>query len=371
MKKTDIYKLEIRCLGLIALAIILSVITSIAIFIVYEIVLNVFVLNNKNLNDLVYYLRTIFSFGEIKIIIEIIIFLIYLHRIFYNRIKYFVEIDLLVDSMADGNFHERIPVKSEQTFGKLASSINNIMDKFNYVIMEEKASEQTKIDLITSVSHDLRTPLTAILGYLQLVDDDKYEDEIKLRYYVNIALTKTKQLKVLIEDLFELTTLNNYGFKLDKTSINLVELINQLVIEYKLSFKRANIECRLFFPEDKIYISGDSIKIVRAFENIISNCIKYSNTSDFMDVIVKKEGEYARIDFINYGNPIPPSDLPYIFQRFYRVDKSRSVESGGSGLGLAISKNIIELHGGNIIAESNVQRTVFKVKLLLEKYKYI
>lgn len=363
MKKTDIYKIEFQYLLLLGLTVVLTFITSLVIFGIYQIILNTFILSARDLNDIVYQLRSYFSFGLIKVIFEVTIFLIYFHVIFSKKIKYLLEINLSVENMADGNFNERISVNSEDTFGVLAGNINNIMDKFNYALMEEKASEQTKIDLITSISHDLRTPLTAILGYLQLIDDDKYEDEIKLRYYVNIALSKTKQLRLLIEDLFELTTLNNYGFKIEKAKLNLVELINQLVIEYKLSLKKADLECRLTFPEEKIYVLGDSSKLVRAFENLISNCIKYSRTSKFMDVSVQKNDETAVIEFINYGEPIPPNDIPYVFQRFYRVEKSRSRESGGSGLGLAILKNIIELHEGEISVESNVQRTVFRVKL--------
>lgn len=366
MKKTNLYKTELQYLFLLALAAILTLITSFIIFGIYELFLNNLVVHNQKLTDKLYTIRLYFGFGTVKSIFEVVIFIIYFHIIFFKRIKYMLEVKSLVKNMADGNFDVRIPVNSEYTLGTLAANINNIMDKFNYTLMEERNSEQTKIDLITSISHDLRTPLTSILGYLQLVDDDNYKDELTLRYYVDIAFTKTKQLKMLIEDLFELTTLNNYGFKIEKTKLNLVELINQLVIEYKLNLKKAGIECRLYFPESKVFILGDSRKIVRAFENLISNCIKYSKSSEFMDIAVNADEKYAYIKFINYGEPIPPSDIPYVFQRFYRVEKSRSRENGGSGLGLAISKNIIELHNGEVSVESNVQRTVFKVKLPLE-----
>lgn len=365
MKKTNIYRIEFQYLLLLALTVILTLITSFILFAIYQVLLNTFVVGDQTLNDLVYGLRSYFSFGTIKTIFEVIVFAIYFHIIFAKRIRYLLEISSSVKNMADGNFETRIRVNSEDILGTLAGDINNIMDKFNYALMEERNSEQTKIDLITSVSHDLRTPLTSILGYLQLVDDDKYDDELTLRYYVNIALGKTKQLKILIEDLFELTTLNNYGFKIERTELNLVELINQLVIEYKLILKNADIECRLDFPEEKVFISGDSSKLVRAFENLISNCIKYSKCSRFMDIAVHKGERDVCLEFINYGEPIPPSDIPYIFQRFYRVEKSRSRENGGSGLGLAISKNIIELHEGKISVESNIQRTIFRVKLPL------
>lgn len=366
MKKTEVYKIEIKYVFLLILTLVLTFVTSIILFGIYELILAAFVLKNDTLSYQVYQLRSYFNFDTIKIIFEVIIFLLYFHLIFSKRIRYLLEVNELVKHMASGDFETRISVKGEDTLGMLAGNINNIMDKFNYALMEEKRSEQTKIDLITSISHDLRTPLTSILGYLQLVDEDKYKDEITLRYYVNIAFGKTKQLKVLIEDLFELTTLNNYGFKIEKTKLNIVELVNQLVVEYRLNLRKADIECRLYFPEEKVYVLGDSSKLVRAFENLIFNCIKYSKSSKFMDIEVHKGEKNVILEFINYGEPIPPMDIPYIFQRFYRVEKSRSRENGGSGLGLAISKNIIELHSGEIGVESNAQRTVFRVKLPLE-----
>lgn len=294
---------------------------------------------------------------------QALLFFTYFHFIMRKKIGYFININKGLEKILQGDTNISIPVHSDDELGKLAQNINSMVDKFKDSIVKERKAEQIKIDLITSISHDLRTPLTSILGYLQLIDNDEYKDELVMRSYVNIVLNKTKRLKVLIDDLFEMTTLNNYGFKISKQKLDIVELINQLVIEHRLNFRKANIKCRLHFKDEKIYILGDSMKLVRAFENLIFNCIKYSKTSEFMDILVDKEGDKVIIEFINYGEAICPLDIPCIFDKFYRVDKSRSEKAGGSGLGLAITKKIIDLHNGKIDVESNINKTMFKVML--------
>lgn len=365
MKKGEVYKFEFEIFSLFLIAAVCSEVTVLLIGALKNAIEEIMIVY---FNNVLFIARATFSdiaslFKEFSIFEYIIAFIVWFHVIFNKKSKCFLKINKAVSEMAEGNFKIRIDIKSEDKLGKLAANINKIMDEFNSTLEDEKRSEQTKMNLITSVSHDLRTPLTSILGYLQLIENDECKDEVALWYYVDIAYNKTKRLKVLIDDLFELTTLNNYGRKILKKEIDVVELINQLAIEYRLNFRKANIECRLDFTDEKVHILGDSTLLVRAFENLIFNCIKYSKTSDFMDVSVHKEDDKAVLRFINYGEPISPADIPYIFERFYRVEKSRSDKTGGSGLGLAIAKNIVELHGGEISAESSIHKTVFKIIL--------
>lgn len=359
MNRVDVYKGEIKLLLSFIYTVVLTMVTLYVLFLFYKLSVDF----SSSLTNTIYRLRYIFDFDILKYCIAFIVYIFYFNLIFFKKTSYFLEIISAVKYISEGNFGTRISVKNKDDLSSLAYDINSIMNKFNYAIEEERKSEQTKIDLITSISHDLRTPLTSILGYMQLIDDDKYKDEVTLRYYANIALTKTKRLKVLIDDLFELTTLNNYGLKITKTRINIVELINQLAIEYRLVLRKAGMECRLYFPEEKVYVMADSGKLVRAFENLISNCIKYSKSSKYIDISVRKDNTAAILEFINYGEPIPPADIPYVFQRFYRVEKSRGEKTGGSGLGLAIAKNIIELHNGKIEVESNMEKTTFRIML--------
>ncbi|WP_234122008.1 sensor histidine kinase [Clostridium hydrogenum] len=365
VKKFDIYKMELKIILPVAIAIVLTIITGGLIGSIRNIIKKILELYNINLHlsSIRYILSPIIDVFGSESVEFFLLLIIYFHLIFRKKVISFLELDRAVKAMANGDFKTRIQNNSEDDLGKLSQNINKVMDKFNLVLEEQKEAEQTKINLITSISHDLRTPLTSILGYLKLADNDEYDDEFTLRSYVNIALNKTKRLKVLIDDLFELTTLNNYGIKISKDKVNIAELIKQLAVEHRINFANANIECRLNILDEKFYVLGDVNKLVRAFENLIFNCIKYSKSSKFMDISLNKIDSKAILEFTNYGDPIPPMDIPYIFQRFYRVDKSRSSETGGSGLGLAIAKNIVELHDGRISVESNACKTTFKIEL--------
>ena len=283
----------------------------------------------------------------------------------YKKSKNIVSLIESVEIMANGNLEHVIDVNDSGNIKSLADNINNIVSQLRNITIEERMAQQTKTDLITNVSHDLRTPLTSIIGYLSLIEDDKYKDEVQLRYYTSIAYEKSNTLKILIDDLFDLTKMQNNTMKLNKVKINLVELIGQIVSHFEYQFKEAHMEGRLNFSEDRCIIKADPIKLVRAFENLITNAMKYGKDGYYIDIVTEKKGEMAIVKVINYGEPIPILDLPHIFDRFYRVEKSRNRNDGGSGLGLAITKNIIEIHGGEISVTSDSNETVFEVKLPL------
>ncbi len=266
--------------------------------------------------------------------------------------------------MAGGDLEKTIDIDCKGDTKILGDNINIISRLLKDVTVQERKAQQTKADLITNVSHDLRTPLTSIKGYLGLINEDKYRDEVQLRYYADIAYEKSKELEILINDLFELTKVQNRSITLDKMDINLVELLNQIIFQFGYQFQSEKIQERSFFSEDKLIISADPNKLVRAFQNLINNGIKYG-TGEFLDIYAYKKKNYAVVDVISYGNPIPAVELPYIFDRFYRVEKSRNKNDGGSGLGLAITKSIITLHNGAISAQSDGERTIFKVMLPL------
>lgn len=315
-------------------------------------IMNVFMgIKNNYFGDLIYF------------IMALLIFLLIYSLITYKKYK---NIDILVDSLEDmskGNLDKRIEINSKGDIGEVATNINNIVSQLKNLTIEERKAQQTKTDLITNVSHDLRTPLTSIIGYLNLIEEDKYKDEVELRYYTNIAYEKAQNLNILINDLFELTKMQNRTMNFDKIEINLVELISQIVSQFGIELRHANMKCRIDFKSEKIIINADPVKLVRAFENLITNAMRYGKDGKFIDIKVKKEESMAIVQVINYGEPIPLVDLPHIFDRFYRVEKSRNTYGGGSGLGLAITKNIIERHDGSILATSDNDATMFQVKL--------
>lgn len=299
------------------------------------------------------------------IIVGLPLFLLINYGITYKRNKDLATIIEETQIMAKGNLDRLIDIKSYGYIKSLVDNINNMSMQLKKMMIEERRAQKTKNDLITNVSHDLRTPLTSIIGYLEFIDSDKYKDELELRYYVDIAYKKSKDLSFLINDLFEITKMQNSNIVLEKSQINLVDLLGELVVYFKHEFEKANMKERINFSEDKLIIYGDARKLVRAFENLLSNSIKYGKDGYYIDIITKVEDSMAVVQIINYGEAIPEIDLPYIFDRFYRVEKSRNREMGGTGLGLAITKSIIELHCGFISASSDENKTIFEIRLPL------
>ena len=314
-------------------------------------------------------LKTLMSIvfnGSIYFIMCMATFILIYSVISYRKFSSLSEIVQSLELMSKGDLDRVISVESNGDIGQVAKNINDIIKKLKNITIEERNAQQTKTDLITNVSHDLRTPLTSIIGYLNLIEDGKYKDEVELMYYIDIAYKKSLDLKVLINDLFDLTKLQNKTQAINKQHLDLLELIKQLTSQLSIQFKECNMEYRMDFKVDKLMINADPIMLVRAFENLITNAMKYGKDGRYIDIVVNNIEDKVVIQFINYGEQIPIVDLPHIFDRFYRVEKSRNSFEGGSGLGLAITKNIIETHGGEISASSDSSNTIFEVKLPLK-----
>ncbi|WP_217593010.1 cell wall metabolism sensor histidine kinase WalK [Cohnella sp. GbtcB17] len=266
-----------------------------------------------------------------------------------------------LQAVAGGRLEYRIEMdRSYGDFARIAESINAMAEQLDRSIRDERHAEKTKNDLITGVSHDLRTPLTSILGFLEVIEQDRYKDEVELRHYVNIAYEKARSLKKLIDDLFEYTRIGG-GMPLVWTKLDLTDLLRQLAEEFVPILEKASMTCRLAAPEAPLVIEGDGNLLVRAFENLVSNAIAHGSGSPYVDIEIERRDDIALIRVINYGEPIPAMDLPFIFDRFYRGDRSRA--SGGTGLGLAIVKSIAEVHGGRVQARSDRSRTAFEIAL--------
>ncbi|WP_213649924.1 cell wall metabolism sensor histidine kinase WalK [Paenibacillus sp. J23TS9] len=276
--------------------------------------------------------------------------------------SYLQEINHGLNEIAKGHFDYDISVRENHELGKIADSINLMSAQLNHSIQEERNAEKTKNDLITGVSHDLRTPLTSILGFLEIIDKDRYTDEVELRYYMNIAYEKSLSLKKLIDDLFEYTRINN-GMPLHLSDLDITDFFRQLSDEFVPSLEPTGMAIQIHAPEHLLRIRADGDQLVRAFENLLSNAIKYGSRGKYIDIYIHEENDgQIAIQICNYGDPIPEKDLPYIFDRFYRVEQSRSKETGGTGLGLAITKSIIEVHGGRISVQSSANQTCFETR---------
>lgn len=327
--------------------------------------LNIYICSSYSLNILWNILRNQFSIDFITLSKYIAVFLLFIKFSMKNVIR-LGKIINSIKSMESLEIYDIYSDNKDDYIGRLSKNINNIVSRFKNLREDEKRAQTTKNELITNVSHDLRTPLTSILGYLSLVDEDKYKDEIELRYYINIAYEKAKRLNLLINDLFELTKMNNNYVKLKISDINICELLGQITAQSEYIVKKNNMEIRFKMCKTKMIIEGDGNKLFRVFENLISNSIKYGSEGKYLDVVLEKEENMALIKIINYGEKILSSDLPYIFDRLYRIEKSRNSGIGGSGLGLSISKSIVTLHKGKIRALSDNEKTAFEVRLPLK-----
>ncbi|AGX04035.1 sensor histidine kinase [Bacillus sp. NRRL B-14911] len=249
-------------------------------------------------------------------------------------------------------------------FSRLAEGIQEIFTKSEQAIVEVRKAEQLKNELVTNVAHDLRSPLTSIIGYLNLINEDRYQDEVELRHYIQVITDKTAGLHSLIDDIFEYTYMQNQQALFEKHPIDLEELMNQLAVQSRVQLEDAGMEWRQFLEGDEPpIVLGDGGKLIRVFENLIQNAVRYGREGKYLDIILGGTGHNVEIQVANYGPAIPGAELPHIFERFFRVEKSRSHFTGGSGLGLAIAKSIIELHGGTIEAKSRPGRTAFIIRL--------
>ncbi|MGG6314238.1 sensor histidine kinase [Paenibacillus macerans] len=297
----------------------------------------------------------------------ILLFSLYFYRrgIRRHEKKYLELLIEEVHKIEEGSVR-KIPVENVGQLGQLATDINRMVDRLRTSMEEERRAEQTKNELITNVSHDLRTPLTSITGYLGLIEQDRYRDEVELRYYINMAYEESLRLKQLLQDLFEYTRMQNKELKLQKTRINLVEMLHQMTAHFGWQLQENGMECRLYL-QGPLLIHADGDKLRRVYENLITNAIRYGHEGKYLDIRSWQDGDEIVTEVVNYGEPIPAADLPHLFDRFYRVEKSRATHTGGSGIGLAIAKHIVDLHHGSIAAESNEYRTAFIVRLPREE----
>jgi signal transduction histidine kinase len=359
--------IALRMAWRLVLQILLSAVLGIITF-----VLAIIVAERLTVNSPLAPLRSMFrgllrSYGEMPIIIAGSFFLFIVYMLIFNwrRYRYFDQLSRTVEHISQGHFEDTIPVRQQNEVKYLAEDINSLVAELKRSLDEERRAEQTKNELVTNVSHDLRTPLTSILGYLGLIEQDRYRDEIELRHYVQIAYAKAERLNVLINDLFEYTRMRHDVIPLHSKSFNIVEMMNQLLVHHHLALQEAGMEGNLITNEHELMVYGDPDKLVRVFENLLVNAINYGRDGRKLDIYVNRNERSAVIQVVNYGEPIPASDLPHIFDRFYRVDKSRTEHSGGTGLGLAIAKGLIDKHGGTLTATSNGGSTSFEVRLPL------
>ena len=296
-------------------------------------------------------------------IVSFISFLTMFYFITNKKMKYIENISSGLIEISRGNLDYRIKSQGRDELALLSNNINFMAEELNNKMKVEREEERIKNELITNVSHDLRTPLTSILGYVELIVEGKYEDEESLKHYADVAYSKCKSLKTLVDDLFEYSKLNSTGMKVNKIRISLIELLEQVIIGFLPYLKEVGMEYRFFLKNEKINIDGDPVLLARMFDNLVNNAVNYGKEGKYLDIELQQEDKEAIVRIINYDNPIPQEELPLIFERFYKVDKSRFKYNNGSGIGLAIVKSIVDMHYGIVTVDSKDNKTIFEVRL--------
>ncbi|ARU62718.1 hypothetical protein CBW65_18345 [Tumebacillus avium] len=312
----------------------------------------------------VYYVQDFSMIGSIAFVIA---FLFLFYMITKRKTGYIEELAHGLQVISKGQLEHRVREKGEDELGILAQTINHMAQELQAKIEEEREAERVKNELITSVSHDLRTPLTSIIGYLRLLHEDRAKTLEEKRDYLRVAFGKSEQLQRLVEDLFDYTTLTHHDVRLNTQRVSLNEMVEQIAEEYVPLMEESGLQLQRELPADELFAEVDPEKWFRVFENLLGNAIKYSHKQSIVRLRLKQRDGGAMILLENQSDAIPKAQLERLFERFFRLETSRSTKSGGSGLGLAIAKSIVELHGGTIGATSVENRIQFQIWLPLAK----
>lgn len=265
--------------------------------------------------------------------------------------------------IAQGHLEHRIPFRVNGNQQHVITSVNALVDTITQAMQEERASEKSKDELITNVSHDLRTPLTSIIGYLGLIEDHQYQSEEDIVKYSHIAYDKAKQMKNLVEDLFEYTKVQQHGAPVNLMTVDLGQLLEQVGASFELEADKKGMAINVSCEPTPLSITADPEKLGRLFSNLVANALKYGHGASYIHLTAKQLGEKVVITVADDGEKIPAKSVKHLFERFYRVESSRNKATGGTGLGLAIVQSIVELHHGSVTARSDDQETAFVVTL--------
>lgn len=298
--------------------------------------------------------------GLLSIITFVLVFTVLSNR----KLSYLDHLAYGIHKISEGDLTYRVEEMGVDELGTLASKINQMSGKLDEKIKQERAIEETKNQLITNVSHDLRTPLTSIIGYLRLLKDKRYSSDEELEEFIKISYGKSEKMKVMIDDLFEYTKLTGTVENLSMTNVNFTDFIEQTIEEFLIDEPQVNVEKQL--SDVNCLIDIDTEKMHRVMTNLLENAKKYGREDSSILVHTSCDEEHV---FIELSNTVenPDMDVSKIFKRFYRGDQSRSDAVEGSGLGLAISKRTVEMHGGTI--EADLIDNLFVIKIGLNKSK--
>ena len=265
--------------------------------------------------------------------------------------------------IAQGHYEIRIPQTDLGEMDEVVSSINHLVDSTVKAIEEERKIEKSKDELITNIGHDIRTPLTSVIGYLGLIENQQYHSQEELARYAHVAYRKAQQMQSLVQDLFTYTATRQTTTEIKPVQVQVLRFMEQLVADFELNAREKAIELRLDIRPQNLLASFDVDKMARVFHNLLSNALKYGAGAHYIELLAYQEEDYIYFKVKNDGQALDKTELEDIFQRSYRADQSRSANQPGTGLGLAIVRNIVELHHGRVYAEVEGKETIFTIEI--------
>ncbi|KAB2494199.1 sensor histidine kinase [Priestia endophytica] len=302
---------------------------------------------------------------QIAFLCSILVFLLLFFLCMRPITRYIKQIEQGISRIVNKDWNYSIPVKGKNELSSLAKNINWMTEQLRERFERERQVEQAKNELITNLSHDLRTPLTSIIGYVRLVKDGQYQNQQELEQYIQTTYNISLKFKNLLDELFEYTKLSLSDVELHFQEVNLGGVLYQLVGEYTPIFENRGLDVKVKIPDDPVFISVDIEKIIRVLDNLFSNAEKYSHECGHIEVTLHSTREQVIISVSNTTDHIEAKELKNLFNRFYRMDKARSSKVAGSGIGLSIAKRIVELHEGDIWAESDNNKVKIHIALPL------
>ncbi len=293
----------------------------------------------------------------------VLIFLLLLVFLFRWLTRYFREINQGIDCLLSDR-EEQIRLSQEmQPFEIKLNTVQNILIQREQAA---RAAEQRKNELVMYLAHDIRTPLTSIIGYLRLLEQIPDLPDEEKEKYVHISLEKTYRLEKMINEFFEITCYNTQQITIASKTIDLYYLLVQVIDEHLPLFTEHG-NYITFHAAESLEVCGDPERLARVFNNLLKNAVAYSSKGTEITVNAEETPEHIVVTVSNHGKTIPDDKLETLFEKFYRLDESRTSNTGGTGVGLAIAKEIVLLHGGTISADSKNGLTTFTVKLPISK----
>ncbi len=280
--------------------------------------------------------------------------------LFVRRSAYLNQIFAATEKMANGKLHEEIKVKGKSPLAKHAQHLNELQEGVRISMGEQAKSERLKTELITNVSHDLRTPLTSIITYTDLLKTKDLSEEERLKY-VDVLDKKSARLKTLIEDLFEVSKMASGNLELHKSQVDLTQLLKQALAEHEEEISSSSLDFRIQLPEEPLMAKVDGQRWWRVLDNLIVNALKYAMPGTRVYVNLDQVGNQARFVVKNISKYELSESSDELFERFKRADTSRHTD--GSGLGLAIAQSIVDMHGGEM--KIDIDGDLFKVTVEL------